>query len=358
MGVFKRYHEKKDGTKTPYWYIRYWVNGRERKESIGRVGPVTKTLAQARLEERRRQVRLGQYDMIGAHIPTLGEFAGEYVAYARDVVKKRSWWRDELSLRHLKAFLGDRKLSSITPKDIQDYQGVKLKDGKAPGTVNRELACLKHLFNFAKQSSKFFGDNPVSRVKFLEENNKIERVLSFDEERRLLDACAPHIKPLVLTALNTGMRRGELISLRWDNVDIDSNLITIEATNSKSKRLRRIPMNAQLRQVLLEQRLKTYSTGYVFITDTGEPITSLRTAFENACKRANIEGLRFHDLRHTAATRMVEAGANIVAVSRILGHSTLSMTMRYSHPESSLKDAVEKLGNLNLNRPENRTTER
>ena len=362
MGVFKRWHEHKDGSKTAYWYIRYWINGKEKKEAVGRVGAATKTQAQARLEDRRRQVRLGQYDMIGTYIPTLSEFTVEYLSYVRNVVKKRSWRRDELSLRYLNVFFGDRKLSAIIPKDIQDYQSRRLKDGMRPATVNRELACLKHLFNTSIQRSKFFGDNPVSRVKFLEENNQVERVLSLDEERRLLDVCAPHLKPLVLTALNTGMRKGELISLRWENVDLNSGIITIEASNSKSKQLKRIPLNSRLRQILLEQRLKTYSTGSVFVTDTGKPYAlrgdAAKRAFTAACRRASIEGLRFHDLRHTAATRMVEAGAGIVAVSRILGHADLKTTMRYAHPDDSLKDAVERLGNFNTNTPENRTSEK
>ncbi len=87
----------------------------------------------------------------------------------------------------------------------------------------------------------------------------------------------------------------------------------------------------------------------------GKPIKKLRTAFENACSRAKINGLRFHDLRHTAATRMIEHGANIVAVSRILGHSTLSMTMRYTHPEDSVREALE---NLAQNRSQNRSQEK
>jgi len=136
MGVFKRYHESKDGTKTPYWYIRYWVNGREKKEAVGRVGIATKIQARARLEERRRQARLGQYDMIGAHIPTLSEFAGDYVTYARDVVKKRSWKKDEAHLRNWNKAFGSLRLKEITPKHIDDYKLARVKEVK-PVTVNR-----------------------------------------------------------------------------------------------------------------------------------------------------------------------------------------------------------------------------
>ncbi len=115
------------------------------------------------------------------------------------------------------------------------------------------------------------------------------------------------------------MRKSEIISLRWPNVDLENNIITIAATNSKSKRIKRIPTN------------------------------SLRTCFELARKKSKVEDLRFHDLRHTAPTRMVEAGGNIIAVSKILGHADLRTTMRYAHPDNSLKETVEKLGNFKSN---------
>lgn len=132
MGVFKRYHESKDGTKTFYWYYRLWHNGRELKRSIGPMGPVTKTQARAVLEETKRKLKLGQFGL--DVIPTLSEFAEEYKQYVRDVKKKRSWWRDDYSLRHLLGFFIDKKLSEIVPKDIDDYKLSRLAKAK-PATV-------------------------------------------------------------------------------------------------------------------------------------------------------------------------------------------------------------------------------
>jgi len=349
MSEFKRSRKDKNGKKKEYWYIRYTLNGKDKWESIGEAGIVTKAVAQARLAERKRQIRLGLLDMICAKIPTLFEFSNEYMTYVKTTIAKRSWRRDEISIGHLRKFFAASKLSSITPKDILDYQSKRVTDGMKPATINRELACLKHLFNFAKQRDKFFGENPVSKVKFLEENNQIERVLTSEEEITLLDACAPHLRPIILTAIHTGMRKNELLSLKWSNVDLDNNVITIESTNTKNKKLKRIPINSSLRKLLLEQKLKTSFSSYVFLNPGGNPYLgkfSLTTCFKNACSRAGIQELRFHDLRHTAATRMIEAGASIVAVSKILGHSTLTMTMRYSHPDNSLKEAVEKLANF------------
>ena len=117
----------------------------------------------------------------------------------------------------------------------------------------------------------------------------------------------------------------------------------IEMTNSKNKRTRLIPINQVLRKVLLEQKLKTGNSEYVFGGRALRSKTNFAYYFTLACKQANIEGLRFHDLRHTAATRMIESGVSIVAVSKILGHSDIKMTMRYSHPDNSLREAVETL---------------
>jgi site-specific recombinase XerD len=123
------------------------------------------------------------------------------LSYLKDIIAKRSWKRDVLSLSHLNGFLRNCKLSAITPKDIHDYQCKRLKEGAKPTTVNRELACLKHLFNIAKQRAKFFGKNPVSKVKFLKENNQVERVLSLEEEERLLACSAPDLKQIILTTI-------------------------------------------------------------------------------------------------------------------------------------------------------------
>ncbi|MGE5446184.1 MAG: hypothetical protein ACM3SR_16580 [Ignavibacteriales bacterium] len=207
MAVFKRYRKQKDGSKVPHWYIRYWVNGEEKWEAVGKGGEVTKAVAQKALEERKRMVRLGQWDMIKAEIPTLNEFSCEYLKHVRDVIKKRSWSRDELCLRHLKGFFGERKLSEIIPKDVDDYKETRLAE-VTPATVNRELEVLRHLFNLAERWKRFFGKNPVSQAGLLPLNNQIERILTPEEEERLLAYSSSHLRAILICALNTGMRKG------------------------------------------------------------------------------------------------------------------------------------------------------
>ena len=359
MGVLKRSIKSKSGNATDYWYIRYTFNGRDKWESVGKVGVVTKAVAQARLEERKRQIRLGQSEQIVNAIPTLDEVTVDYIKHVRDTVKKRSWKRDELCLRHLTAVFGDRKLSQITPRDIDDYKALR-RSKVAPATVNRELEVLRYLFNLSKRWKKFFGENPVSQAGLLPLNNQVENILTPEEQEMLLNASPPHLSAILVCALNTGMRKGEIISLKWHNIDLENNIITLEHTNTKNNKTRKVPINSVLRQVLIEQKLKSRGNEYVFLNSEGRPYMrqdSLNRVFLAAIKRAKIDSIRFHDLRHTAATRMVESGANIVAVSRILGHADLKTTMRYAHPDDSLRDATEKLGEFNLNCSKNRSNE-
>ncbi len=332
------------------WVIEYRnINGKMRRESIGKKGMMTKSMARSILLDKERGVKLGQYDMLEANIPKLKDFSDEYIKYVKDILQRRSWDRYRYSMYKLLEMYGERKLSSITPKDIDDFKELRLKEVK-PATVNRELSTLRQIYNLAKRWKKYYGEYPVTISGLLQENNIKERILSIDEEIRLLLSSNQYLKPILLTALQTGMRKSEILTLKWSNIDIENNVITIDQTNTKSKKTRRIPINSRLRSVLLEQKLKGGGSKYVFLSCNGLPYKyhdSIKGAFGRACQKARIEGLRFHDLRHTAATRMIEAGASIVAVSRILGHSDLKMTMRYSHPESSLFDAVEYLDQYN-----------
>jgi len=145
------------------------------------------------------------------------------------------------------------------------------------------------------------------------------------------------------------MRKMEILSLKWEYIDFNKVIITIPQTNTKAKKTRNIPISSVLNMTLLEQKLKSGGSEFVFPSDdlSKGHVSWIKHSFSTACKRARIEGLRFHDLRHTAATRMLESGVDIATVSKILGHSDINLTIKtYYHPEKSLRDAVEKLSNF------------
>jgi integrase len=139
------------------------------------------------------------------------------------------------------------------------------------------------------------------------------------------------------------MRRGEILTLKWFDVDLNINFIVINKTNTKSKKSREDYINSVLKRFFLKLRLKSSGNEDVFLDDKGNRLKEIKNGYNSACSRAGIEGLRFHDLRHSAATRMIESGVNIVAVSKISGHSDIKTTMRYTHPDISLKGALENL---------------
>jgi len=165
-----------------------------------------------------------------------------------------------------------------------------------------------------------------------------------EEEQRLLNASLPWLRKIIIFALNTGARQNEILSLKWSEVDLFRRTISILETKNKEKKT--IPINQTVLDLLKSKRKVTSISGYVFTSQAGTRINArnLLRAFYSARKRTGLEDVRFHDLRHTFATRLVQAGINLYVVKELLGHKTLAMTMRYAHhcPES-LRHGVEVL---------------
>jgi len=171
------------------------------------------------------------------------------------------------------------------------------------------------------------------------------RYLSKEECQALVNACdkqLKHLKPIVVMALNTGMRKGEILNLKWDNVDITHGFILLDHTKNGERR--EIPINATLKQTLEElykgttKRPRRIDVPYVFYDYTeGKPYLNVQRSFVTACKNAKIRDFRFHDLRHTFASQLVMAGIDLTTIRELLGHKTLTMTLRYAHLAPSHK---------------------
>ncbi len=321
MGVFQ---------KQGVWWIDYYVTGKRKREKIG----PNKRLAQTVLEKRKVQIAENKYlDKRKERKVRFSEFAGEYYEYSR--VNKKSWGRDRTSLNHLTTFFGDKNLNEITPDLIERYKAQRKNSisargtGVSPASINRELACLKNMFTKAIEWGKVI-DNPAIKVKLFKEPNGRLRYLETPEIKRLLVSCSPHLKPIVVVALNTGMRKGEILKLKWDHLDFSNELVFVEDT--KNGHRREIPMNRLLTETLKSAKSRFRESGeYVFCHEDGKPYLNVRKSFETALRRAGIEDFRFHDLRHTFASRLVMAGVDLATVKELLGHKSLEMTLRYSH---------------------------
>ena len=311
------------------WYIDYYVEGRRVREKIG----PSKRLAGRALTARRGEIITGRFRLDDARrSPRFEELAKEYLAWAK--ANKRAWRRDETHVAHLRRALDGRRLREISPWLVEKYKrerlAAKVKERPIrPTTINRELSCLRRMFNLARQWGKA-EQNPVRGVKFFPEDGQRERILSPDEIQPLLGACTDAWRPIVLLALNTGMRRGEILGLTWEQVDLSHRVITL--TKTKSGKIRRVPMN----DLVWEALRKLPRTGPTLFGGDRR-CGAIRTTWLAICERAGLSGVRFHDLRHTAATYMVLGGQDLATVKEILGHSTVTLTMRYTHPTPESK---------------------
>lgn len=269
--------------------------------------------------------------------------------------KKKSGDRFRGLAKNLISFMGDFTLLEITPKVVNEYKVKRYQDGVKPATINREIACLKRAFNLAYREWEWIMENPISKVSMEKENNKRDRWLSYDEELRLLNASPNWMRDLIVFALNTGMRLSEILTLTWDQIDLNRKILII--FNSKNGEKRGIPLNEIVFEMLKNKsKVRSIDTNLVFYNDNHKQFNKVFVShrFAKIVKKAGIDDFRFHDLRHTFATRLVQAGVDIYRVCHLLGHKDLKTTQRYAHhyPES-LRSAVEALYVTNLSQTEN-----
>lgn len=219
------------------------------------------------------------------------------------------------------------------------------RKGAAPATVNKELILMGHAFNLAIKVWEWMKENPVSRVSREKVNNQRERWLTSEEEENLIAASPGWLQEIIIFAINTGLRQGEILNLAWDRVDLFRKTVTILEQKNKGKDT--LPLNNKAMDVLKARaRVRHIKTNYVFYNGNGNQIEArnLLRAFYSAVKKGVLKGLRFHDLRHTFATRLVQAGVDLYTVQKLGRWKTTSMINRYAHhyPES-LRPGVERL---------------
>jgi integrase len=243
-----------------------------------------------------------------------------------------------------RAFLKKKRIDEVTAWDVERFKAARVEN-VTKSTVNRDLAVLKRLFSLAVDWG-LLDKNPLKKIALYRIEETLMRVVTEEEERSLIEAAAPHFKPVIVVAINTGMRRGELLSLRWDEVDLHSGTITVK--QSKSGRVRHVPLNKTAQEALAS--VPEPHEGCVF-RYRGSKINDVKTAFLKAVKRAGIPPCRFHDLRHSFATRLVLAGVDLATVKELMGHASISTTMRYAHPSPPHKrEAVARLDSTRVAR--------
>ena len=277
--------------------------------------------------------------------------------------KKSYQTYDVYAIRILRDYFGGNKnILELKTTEIESFKSHLLAKGLKASTINKYVQTLGKVINLGIDCG-LLENNPVNKIAKLRVDNYKIRYLSIDEEKALFNEICKgqevvgrdhkkktiypyrHLKPIVICALQTGMRRGEILNCRKDWVDLDKGYLNIlETKNGKS---REIPISKSLKPILKEAMQN--DSEYVFVNpETQMPYVDIKHSFSTVIKNANISNFSFHCLRHTAATRMIESGCDIVVVKEILGHSDVSTTMRYTHSDSERKKkAITLLGNYN-----------
>jgi integrase len=337
-------------TENGSWYARFTYTDKGGKRRNVKRTAKNKSQAESLLKELVREFDVGGEEQLCATRITLNDLCDYYEThYACEAIyvngRKVSGLRSVLGVRgYIKVFrehFGRQKLKEVTYEDLRNFRNERLATSthqskqRSLATVNREMAYLRRVLNIAERNG-WVSKNPFLKGDSLipaSDEIKRERILSRDEESRLLDACIgrrSHLKPLIIAALDTGCRRGELLKLRWTDIDFEIGVITICAFNTKTMRERQISITARLRKEfqILAEATQNESDLVFGVT------TEVRKSFRSACSQAGIEGLRFHDLRHTHASRLDDLGFSLAKIGGQLGHTVLQTTLRYVNRDS------------------------
>jgi integrase len=266
---------------------------------------------------------------------TFGELAARFLAEG----SPRPYHIDRLKV--LLPYWSETGIGRITKALARDYRRERhARKRLSETTVNRDLEALRHMLFWAVDEG-FLTANPLSRVLMVRERRKPRLMVSPEEERKLLDSAAPHLRSIIVAALDTGMRRGEILGQRWEHVDFTRRLLYVTRSKTPEGEAREIPLTERLFDLLETHR---QAEGLAF-TFKDRPLHRIKTAWKAAIRRAGIRYFRFHDLRHTFNTRLMEAGVMQEVRKALMGHSSgEDVHAIYTHVELPAKrEAIRKL---------------
>jgi integrase len=361
-------------------YMVTW--GRNKNATLGRVGVLTldqarteaaQYLADAHAHGEPLAVAQGRK---GIALPSLREFIDDtYMPWFKTHHKGHE--KTLHTLNNNFDTIMPRRLGDITGRDLDQIRTGWMQSGNKPSTVNRKMGSISGVFSRAVEW-EYIDAHPMDRLKALKiDSLGLVRYLDAEETKRLREALdarqdearaeresankwrtdrgkelmpsllqvpfTDHLKPLVLVSLNTGMRRGELFDLKWSAVNFQTKTITAAGATTKTSDTRHIPMNKETVRVLEDWKKLAGKSRYVFPSQEGGRLEDVKSAWLKLLERANIEGFRWHDMRHDFASRLVMAGVPLNTVRDLLGHADIKMTLRYAHLAPGTKAAAVEL---------------
>lgn len=324
------------------YYAIFSINGKKKWIKIGRVDKkeARKLLKQMELEHIRGKLEINETKEILFY-----DYIDQYMSYCKTNKASSTYAREMQAIKSLKSFFGNICLPKIDNKSIEDYKSQRKSKGLSTSSINRELTVLSVMLKKAVQWNYL---NRIPVISILALPKRPPRYLSLDEMNTLLDCSTEWLRPILIILRNTGMRIGEVLQLRFKDIDLVNNLILVRSQKTKNYRV--IPINCELREIL-EWLHKYYvhpntmqisirhanQRSYIICHPDGTKVKCIKNSFNKACKRAGIEST-IHMIRHTFASHLVMNQVDLISIKELLGHSSISTTMIYSHVSRDYKD--------------------
>ena len=315
--------------------IQLWVDGVRHLKSTGttnrREAEAIEREFREELNRRRHQVREASPEM------TFANLAARFLADG----SPRPYHVDRFKV--LLPYFGEFPIGRISKPAVREYRAArkKAKPMLTESTLNRDIESLRHVLYWAVDEGLLIV-NPIARIRLSRARRKPKPILSLVEEDKLLPAAAPHLRDIIIMALDTGMRRGELLNQRREHIDLNRRVLAVTRSKTVGGEARELPLTTRVTE-LLTKSLRDLPEGLLF-TFNKKPIQKIKTAWKAAIRRAGIRYLRFHDLRHTHNTRLMEAGVIQDVRMALMGHSPGGTHSLYTHVELPAKrEAIRKL---------------
>ncbi len=308
------------------WWMTYRdAVGTQRFESCK---TSNKKAAEQRLIDRRKEAQEGLAPAAPIKPLALEDLQERYLSF---VGHQRGVATKKIHFAHFKRVWGNPPIHTLTVEVLDHYRALRLGEEVGPATINREMATLKHALSKAVEwrlLRKTAREELTAIKKYQEPDGRLRYLSGEAEAGRLLQACDVSLRPIVLTALHTGMRKGELLGLTWDLVDMTHGFIRLKQT--KNGKARALPFNETLWSLFSGLRARQ-DVSWVFHDAAGNRWNDIRHPFDAACDSAGLTDFHFHDLRHTFASWLMMRGVPLATVSNLLGHTSPTMTLRYAH---------------------------